>query len=428
MVVSATSASYYVPLGCSFATNDDEDPRVPNSIQSFWLRIFLPGIYWVAFLSIIQLHTVMWRKQSDRSRHRIRDDVIAGSVSRTTYSIVATLFLLYYAYINLTSEFMRAVNCIKVDVKESDPPHEYDQYAIETGSRVWAEDTSLRCFKGDHTLTGVLGILGLIFSVTAILSVFIWFPRHNDVLGSPRFIARFGFIYRGYKKQHWYTVSWEGVIAIRKLLIAAAVVFAFPLGPNLQAVCALGVLILALTVHWIVSPFQEYYDGPGSSGTKHPNIPTYSGEFLKTLRMDVLYRPWHEVHNHLSLNTLEAASLLMSIVVFYSGVLFNDDKSSEGAKYAMAVFTLVTNLIFISYVLFRLYAGAHIALDMHFDFHSSGDVNLPGDIPFPKRGGMFAFVRKGIALSKFWWYYADSTKQSGEYIPTSNETRDSRRI
>lgn len=348
------NGSNIVPLDCSYDQNAEEG--TPRSIQSLWLRIALPFMILMFLLVLLQLyfHLIRPTLLAIRGRGTKQDGQLL------TYSIVATLVVFFYCYIDVTSELMRSVNCIEVD-EEHEVEEEYRNYMLATGRRFWAEDTNLRCFKGDHIATALFGILGvLVFSFGLVVFLSVWILKNRNQTENHIFIARFGYIYGSYDTTRNLALIWEMVVFIRKALIAAVVVFAFPLGANLQAISALGVLILALAVHLLVQPFEE------TDQRKAPNVPMFQ------LRPPGL---WARINNEISFNWIESASLVNSIVVFYSGILFNDSNASEAGKYTMAAFALIVNLTFILYLGYRIWAGIVVAIDLHLAFH--GEPNHP---------------------------------------------------
>eukprot|EP00210_Caulerpa_lentillifera_P003172 g3031.t1 len=375
LVMGVASGSYLVPLDCSFDDSSRENNSgVPNSIKVLWLQVTFPLILLVFF-------TILWGTYLWVRRNRY---FVNRTVNFKPYFIVIAIVVTFFSYVKVTSELMRTVNCIGVD--NEDEQHEYQSYAIQTKTKVWAEDTRLVCFEGDHTLTGIFGIIGLVcFSLAVILFILTWLPANYGRLKDPEFIAQYGFIYQGYKEE-WYLTSWEAIIAIRKALIAAAVVFAFPLGPNLQAVCALGVIILAITVHFIFRPFKRF---PG-----HPNVPPYAGHWFQRLGFESLANWWVLLNNSISLNAMESASLLMSMTVFYSGILFFDENASEGGKHTMAAFTLFVNVSFVIYMLCRLYNGAHVAVNLSCDQLRA----ITASVLIPDGNGALAFIKKSYLI------------------------------
>jgi len=388
-VVGVTSGSHFVPLDCTF--NDrDNDTGTPNAIKVLWLRAVFPLILLSFFIISCRIYLQAKRLRMAASNAG-RQNASSGAqhfITFKSYCVVIAIVVVFFSYINVTSEFMRTVNCITVD--EDSTGHLYDIYAIETGKRVWAEDTSLYCFSGDHTVTGVFGILGLIFfSLAVILFILTWLPLNAQRLGDPAFIAEYGFMYQGYKEE-WYVTFWEAVITVRKALISAAVVFAFPLGPNLQGVCALGVLILAIGVHFIFMPFKSFRG--------HPNVPRYAGIMLRAFKLTSMAEKWVRLNNKISLNALETGSLMMSIIVFYAGILFNDDNASSAGKVTMAVFTFAINMAFVGYMLYRLYYGAHVTINQYCDHLKR--VHMEEDI-IPDGVGPLSLLRRALAVYRY---------------------------
>lgn len=316
------------------------------------------------------------------------------SSDRTSYLIVGVLVIVYFSYQNITSALLRAVNCIDVDDDAID--HEYKKYAIATGTPVWVEDTALRCWKDNHTTTGVFGILGLIFfSCGVIIFIFTWFQKNKRYASDPRFIARYGFLYQAFDPDR-YTISWEGVIFLRKGLIWAAVVFAFPLGSSLQALFALGVMILAAAAHLIAAPFKLYPD--------HPNVPSASEADAQSSNKfqwsSFVNRAWIQFNNSITLNSLESMSLLMSIFIFYAGVMFNDENTGEVVKVLVTILVAWANIGFIVFILYRMYAGLHLVLDMNLLFYSKGQ-HFQNYFEITKGMSPFAMIHKIITFIRY---------------------------
>lgn len=360
---------------------------VPNSISALWFRIGIPFLQLLVLEALVLLiyPLVKRSKKNRRSRHErqrrihllpnrmletcspsITNDSSSHSSQTASclwrshlvsYLIVGFLVVVYFSYQNITSELLRAIDCMTID----DPTinHDYTKYAIATGFYVWIEDTNLRCWEGDHFTTGVLALLGLVlFSVGFIVFLFTW-PRFNfHRLKEPDFIARYGFIYQGFRIEKQ-TVSWEAVITLRKGLIAAAVVFALPMGPNLQAVSALGVLIVASAAQFVFRPFETYGN--------HPNVlfaSTTSNSHRKGICF-CFYQKWVRLNNKIGLNSLESLSILMSILVFYAAILFNDENTRDGVREAVSYSIAWGNVLFLVFMLYRLYAGAQLSLEMN---------------------------------------------------------------
>ncbi len=291
-----------------------------------------------------------------RQREQARSDSMAGIV-------VVILVFIFQAFSTVTGAFMVAVNCISVDGDldrdQELEHHENERYAIESMSRVWIEDTSLYCYQGEHLVTGMAGGIGLCCSLLFVIWISLWIHANRTRWQDPVFIKRYGFLYSSYK-QEGFGPYWESVVFLRKGLIQAAVAFAIRLGSNLQSIIALGVLLLAFVAHWITRPFTEYKN--------HPNVPNYCSVTLERFLPGMLCWTWRSLLRTISLNGLEAASMFMSISVFYTGIISNDPNASDGTRNAIAMCTFVANLLFILYMLHRLYAGTHLALDMYITY------------------------------------------------------------
>ncbi len=420
-LVSFTNGLFYVPLECVI---ENRSLSAYHAVRIFWYRMILH------LVSLPVLCLVEWaithlnqrkqrassndvpmiddenaggdasqdgggdRAELQRQKEKARDDSMAGIV-------VVLLVFIFQAYSTITATFMEAVNCIGVDEslgedQESRDDHPYGRYAIESVSRVWTQNPSLYCFQDEHWVTGMAGAVGLTCSFLLIIWIFCWIHSNKDRWKDLTFIKRYGFLYNSYKKERL-GPYWEGVVFLRKALIQASVVFAIRLGPNLQSASALGVLLVSLAAHWLERPFEAHED--------HPNVPEYCGqclEYLKPIVPGIVCWAWRYLLGVLSLNGLEAASMLMSISVFYTGIVSYDPNAAATAKDVVATCTFFLNLLYVLYMLHRLYAGTHLMLDMSIIYYSEGLAADPSDrnsLPAfdaekAKGPGLIALVRK----------------------------------
>ena len=67
-------------------------------------------------------------------------------------------------------------------------------------------------------------------------------------------MEKYGFLYKGYKKAHWY---WEAVILFRKLGLAAMGVFMATSSPYMQGLSATFILGTSLVLHQTISPYED---------------------------------------------------------------------------------------------------------------------------------------------------------------------------
>ena len=252
---------------------------------------------------------------------------------------------------------MRAINCLSLHVgEEVSPEHPYLLYATEAvEKKIWAEDTALECYEGSHRAVGILGIAGLVFSLAGIFTIILWLPLNRKRRTRTTFVSRYWFVYQAYRGE-WYTVAWESIVLSRKCMIAAAVVFSVHMNPILQASVCTGILTVALALQAMFSPFKET-DGQNL-------VPEYVGDVFYRMHMPKIAKHLVDFNNAINLNILEAASLASSASVFYSAIVLQDDDCCHLGRVFVSVISLVANVLFFVYIVFRLYAGLHLFVDL----------------------------------------------------------------
>jgi len=324
-LVGFSNGSSLVALDCIL----DDEGHLPKSFRALLSRIAFPvGLFFVVII-IFALYYIYLR-------HKNPHEPISYLKSRCMISLLAVVF---FAYQNITEELMRTVNCVQLDEFESDVK-EYNGFAIARGD-YWGVDTSKKCYEGGHAqLAFFVGIPGLLLfsgGIPVFLLVLLLWSKHHDKLQDRDFLNTYGFVYQNYTSSHVY---WEVVILVRKALIGAVIVFAYEAGPNLQGVMALGILIVALVFHLHAIPYK-----------------------YKTL------------------NILEAISLIVSILTFYAGVVFNDDNTSPGAEVLLTVLLFVVNTGLALYMLFKIahYVDAYVTARLR--AYGTKDDQVPSSFP-----------------------------------------------
>ncbi|CAD7699333.1 unnamed protein product [Ostreobium quekettii] len=297
-LVAFSNSSSLFSMDCALS----EGGSVPRSIRGTIFRIFFPALIYIAISSVI---FALYRRQLKRNPSE------AGGFLRSRL-VISALALTFFSYHSISEEFMRTLNCVTLDDPNKDVP-ELRGFAIARG-RFWAEDTAEVCFNGDHALLafllGVPGLLAFSLGVPAVLLFVLLRARRQGRLTDPKFLNSFGFVYQNYTETHVY---WEVVILTRKACVGAVVVFGYEAGSNLQGIMALGLLIVALVVHTVALPFK--YD---------------------------------------ALNLAEGFSILVSILTFYSGIVFNDENTSTVAETLLSILVYIANLGVIVALLYML--------------------------------------------------------------------------
>ncbi|GMH40356.1 hypothetical protein BSKO_08260 [Bryopsis sp. KO-2023] len=353
LIAGFSSAEALVSAECAIGDN----PSLAASAGASLLRISYPAIL---FTVIASLFFLVWLFQ-----YRKKTENMTCLWRNWTIVVIAVLF---FTYIELSEEFMRSINCLHLDRSDSDST--YAEFSIAT-KWYWAEDTDLRCFDGDHNVVAAVGIIGLViitFGIPVALLFFMLGLRQRKELFQHKYMDKYGFVYQAYKQE---TCYWEVVILLRKALIVGAVVYMRPLGGNMQAILALGVLNVALIFHMV-------------------------------------YRPYKYSH----LNHLESASLIISIGTVYSGLLFNEPRTTFGGRVTVSVVVMLANVGMFLFLVFRAV--------LHFDRYSTSKLmsygkSVPGNpllryvkfftyfvlTSLPKSAEMFVEEKIDVVMDRF---------------------------
>ncbi|CAD7699503.1 unnamed protein product [Ostreobium quekettii] len=260
-------------LECAFRANSN----VRRSVQRMVAALIFPFVLITAFF--IFSPVVFWL-----SKRSWKEVFLIWKVS-----VVSTL---YISYIDITRNAFRTLGCTGVDVGGVDS----EDYAIAL-SEYWAEDTEVKCHVGGHSglVMGLAVPLLLLVTVGMPLWLVATFVRNRNHLDREARLETHAFLYQSYCKGRR---LWEVVIMLRKAVLAAIAVFKQSLGADLQSTLALAVLVAAVVVHLLAQPFVT--DGP-------------------------------------NLNRMELLSLVGSCVAFFSGLIFNNPKTSSLGSIAVSV-------------------------------------------------------------------------------------------
>lgn len=352
--VGVASESIDAPLECNF----ENDHEIRPATLAIWSRALSPLVVLLVLVFIFTLVWVLFHYNFNRKNdlaEKLKKRL--GHTSWLTCIIVVFIVTVHFSYIGIVREMLRAVNCITIDEEPESQNTTYAHYSID-GHKVWVEDTSLSCFRGEHLATGIGGTIGLVFACLAVVFIIVWLPLNKKHTKEPQFIARYWFLYQAYRRE-WYTSSWEAVILVRKAMIAAVVVFSVHLGPNLQATLCVGILSFAHILQVIIRPFKVE--------DEQEIVPEYFNAVASFPKLKTTFSKWINLSNSVSLNGLESAALLSAALCFYCGIVLNDSYSSTVGRNAMTAVAMLVNLLFLVYMMFRLYAGIHTALDLYIE-------------------------------------------------------------
>ena len=219
--------------------------------------------------------------------------------------VLSALVVCYISYISITKTLVNILNCVEV-YDSNDTTTDY------TTKVYWTVDTSVECYEGSHAALAFLLAWPFLFIFTLGFPLAIAYLIGKNVTEDYKdgwIYAVAGFVYRSYSKKY---IFWESVIMSRKAVLAVVVVFSYDLGPNIQAVLASFVFVVALFFQMKCRPYREEFD---------------------------------------CLNDVESLSIMLSLLTFVSSIFFSDDRVSYGVRVLMSVFLFCTNVFFFLYLL-----------------------------------------------------------------------------
>ena len=350
-LVGSLTATVSTPYECGFQNHSTR-----ASVVALWMKLTTP---FIVVLVLLVLFVFVWSFTKIRDVFRQTSDAGKQSYGESllTYTIVIFVVSLHLIYIDVVRELLRTVNCVDMSkvFEDIDPDHPYIEYATEdVKDYVWGEDTQLTCFHDSHLPLGITGIAGLIMAFLVVIAIVLWLPLNKKHKRKTKFISRYWFLFQGYRCQ-WYTVAWESTVLVRKSAIAAVVVFSVHMTPSLQASVCAGVLTISLALQAFFVPFKI--------PENHHNVPDYASDLFTRLGMGRLGAGWLRFNNAVHLNVLETASLSASASVFYTAIVLNDTTSSSLGRWLITVFSFAFNVVFLAYLMYRLYCGVHVVLD-----------------------------------------------------------------
>eukprot|EP00210_Caulerpa_lentillifera_P003084 g2946.t1 len=377
--------TFTAPFECHFGRTGFGHP----SIAALWLRMLTPSFVLCALILLFSIIWLITTWKFNITKLSTNHSPCSTIGYWKTGVIVITIVTVYFSFIDVVRELLKTVNCVEVDEK-LDSNVLYSDYSIANSGRVWIEDTNLMCFQGSHKGTGIAGIVGLLFALIVTISIVFWLPLNSKHRKKPQFIARYWFLYQGYRRE-WYTVGWEAVILTRKALMAAVIVFAVHLGQNLQATLCVSILLFALMIQLTFKPFKDCQNAI--------TVPEYFSEFLYSIPLPKLLSKWLEFSNSIDLNSLESASLFASITVFLSAAVLSDSHTSDVGKALITAITFSINILYLIFMLYRLYSGLHRAVDMKLELMDPAFMATN-----PNGPGVINLIRKGYRIV---WNYVN---------------------
>ena len=335
----------FMPVDCNFSDRDDDD-GIPNSINALLCQTAFPLLTIGVYMFLIRINRCI-RGETVRSKYTVP----------VLPSLRLIFLVVYLSYcIDIFSNLLKIMNCFSVDPVDDD--HLYAKYEILNSTRLWAEDTSVTCWEGSHLWAAIPAALGLAVCVGVICFtvVILYQGKRENKLPDSRFLREYGFLYLGFRTDGL-PLYWESVITIRRMLVAAVGVYARSRETtNAQIGFASMVIYTYIVLHMIVQPYDEQ--------DSRSTFPSYAGSSLRYFGAYNLSRQWVAFNRYLTLNSLEGASLFMSLSLFMTAMGINDRESVPNESNVLVVVCCVLKCIFLLFMIYRLWCGVHRSLDV----------------------------------------------------------------
>ena len=334
------------PLDCCFSDRG-KGIGVPNSILVVVYRFAFLLFFVVFYAAVILLRSWLSVVREQRSKYEIE--------FMPTFRLV--FCVVYFAFcIDLISDSVTVLNCIRMDPVQED--HRYANFEILAGKSVWAVDTAVTCWEKGHLYLTICAAVGLAASLAFVLFMILVLRKGKKQwqLKKPHFLLKYGFLYLKYR-QDGMALYWEAVITVRRMLLAGMCVYSFGKETTSGDVGLLSiVIVVAIVFHEIVQPF----DHEDSKTT----FPPYAGWTLKRLGTVRLATRWVSFHQSITLNSMEGASLFMSLSLFLGATSINGNGVDDIQAYILLTACFILNSLFTLFMICRIWFGFHHYLDV----------------------------------------------------------------
>lgn len=299
---------------------------VPRSVLRILVTLCIP-------VSVVVLYVVFWAAIMRKSKETF------GFLKKR--SLLSFFAVSYLSYVSVTKIAVNAVSCVKV--------YDSPELGSDSFSYYWTMDTALKCYEESHAfLAGLLGWPTLLFfSLCFPLSLSYFLIKHPPARFDHQWIHETaGFLYRAYNSRFVY---WESVVMLRKALLVVVTAFRYQLGTNIQGIIAISILTFALNVHHVCRPFRKEFS---------------------------------------DLNDYESHALLVSFLIFTSGLFFLDPIIPDGVK------MMLTAVVFVAVCGLVLFLSTKLV----FAFIDYAKLSIRAEgVSFPSNHGTFNIVGRFIS-------------------------------
>jgi hypothetical protein len=122
------------------------------------------------------------------------------------------------------------------------------QTALQYPGLYWSNDTLVDCFRGQHLVVVVLGVLGLAFFAFSLpISLFVVLSKARRAKGLEEkdMELQLGFLYASYRRRYYF---WEGVVLLEKLAMVLSITLLQGVYVGLQVLMAIAVIFVSASL------------------------------------------------------------------------------------------------------------------------------------------------------------------------------------
>jgi len=268
--------------------------------------LLLPPSLVVVIYLFWKIYSVVGKQQWHRTIEEKQDTGERGILYVKDKFVTSICFLIYLLFPTVVKQAFGVFNCYTIG-----------------GKPYLLADLEESCYQGRHIYYIIfVGVPQVLFYVIGLPLTGLYFlHRNKDRLNVFAVRARYSLFFTGYREDRYF---WEIVVVIRKVAVIAISVFCNGIDPELQALLVLFLIMILVAAQYIGSPYKS----------------SIIDEHGEEQSLDIL-------------QSLELSMMFMLNMTLWSGLMLFKLKASV-LKEIITVLTVMVNVCFISYVIYRL--------------------------------------------------------------------------
>ena len=268
--------------------------------------LLLPPSLVVVIYLFWKIYSVVGKQQWHRTIEEKQDTGERGILYVKDKFVTSICFLIYLLFPTVVKQAFGVFNCYTIG-----------------GKPYLLADLEESCYQGRHIYYIIfVGVPQVLFYVIGLPLTGLYFlHRNKDRLNVFAVRARYSLFFTGYREDRYF---WEIVVVVRKVAVIAISVFCNGIDPELQALLVLFLIMILVAAQYIGSPYKS----------------SIIDEHGEEQSLDIL-------------QSLELSMMFMLNMTLWSGLMLFKLKASV-LKEIITVLTVMVNVCFISYVIYRL--------------------------------------------------------------------------